>query len=248
MSTDGYAESAGSSSGGAGGTPVLPVLAALQISLDYARLDEALPAAAAAIENGIDWIEVGTPLVTCEGLRSVELLRALYPKTTIVVDLKSMDVGGGAAARVADAGGSFVVVMGLSSLKTVEAAVKVGHERGVLVMVDLMGISDKLEAGRRFASMGCDVLVAHTGVDERRGTRSRTVDDAVELGRSLPIAVQAVGGLTLEDLDVLEREGVALAVVGNPLIKYDRESLAGVGAVVREAASRFGSRAGATSA
>jgi hypothetical protein len=41
-----------------------------------------------AIRCGVDWFEVGTPLIIAEGMRGVRELRARFPETPIVADLK----------------------------------------------------------------------------------------------------------------------------------------------------------------
>ena len=65
----------------------------VQISLDLTDIGEALETARIAVEAGVDWLEAGTPLLLAEGLHSVRALRAAFPKTPIVADLKTMDGG-----------------------------------------------------------------------------------------------------------------------------------------------------------
>lgn len=40
----------------------------VQVSLDLTTIDEALHLAKIAVEAGVDWLEVGTPLIISEGL------------------------------------------------------------------------------------------------------------------------------------------------------------------------------------
>ena len=42
-----------------------------QIALDYPTTEEALDMAAIAVEAGFDWLEIGTPLITCQGLAPI---------------------------------------------------------------------------------------------------------------------------------------------------------------------------------
>ena len=65
----------------------------VQISLDLTNIDEALETAAMAMRAGVDWLEAGTPLILAEGLHGVRKLRESFPKTPIVADLKTMEVG-----------------------------------------------------------------------------------------------------------------------------------------------------------
>ncbi|MBV9223300.1 MAG: orotidine 5'-phosphate decarboxylase, partial [Acidobacteriaceae bacterium] len=78
--------------------------ATVQLSLDLIDLDEALRTADTAIRAGVDWLEVGTPLIIAEGMRGVRELRARYPHVPIVADLKTMDGGWLEAELMAKAG------------------------------------------------------------------------------------------------------------------------------------------------
>src|SRR5690606_21569960 len=47
----------------------------VQISLDFETLADALPVAEIAVRAGVDWLEVGTPLILGEGLHAVRALK-----------------------------------------------------------------------------------------------------------------------------------------------------------------------------
>ncbi|MCY3976648.1 MAG: orotidine 5'-phosphate decarboxylase, partial [Chloroflexi bacterium] len=68
--------------------------AKIQISIDVIDLGEALDLARASVKAGVDWLEVGTPLLLAEGLHAVRAFRSAFPDTPIVVDLKTMDGAG----------------------------------------------------------------------------------------------------------------------------------------------------------
>src|SRR5262245_23284519 len=118
--------------------------ATVQLSLDLIDLQEALRTAEMAIRAGVDWLDVGTPLIIAEGMRGVGELRARYPEVPIVADLKTMDGGWLEAELMAKAGASMVVVMGQAHSETVELVVKAGHDFGVEVMGDNMSMPDPI--------------------------------------------------------------------------------------------------------
>ena len=105
--------------------------ALVQLSLDLIDLDEALRTADMAVRAGVDWLEVGTPLIIAEGMRGVRELRARHPQAPIVADLKTMDGGWLEAEVMAKAGASIVVVMGQAHAETVELVVQAGRDLGV---------------------------------------------------------------------------------------------------------------------
>lgn len=204
----------------------------VQVSLDYSTLTDALMAARAAVSAGVDWLEAGTPLVVSEGLAAVRTMRAEFPDTPIVVDLKTMDGGYGAAMRTAEAGGSWVVIMARSHPATVAGAVRAGRESGIGVMVDLMRVADKPAAARRLEEMGVDLIVLHHGVDERTAEGGSVLDDVRAVRPAVGIPLQAVGGLSREELLQLPALGVESVVVGQPLLTYGHADAAAVADVI----------------
>lgn len=92
----------------------------VQISLDLTEVAEALDTAEMALRAGVDWLEVGTPLILAEGMEGVRRLCERHPDTPIVADLKTMDGGWLEAEIMAKAGATHVVVMGRAHRETIE--------------------------------------------------------------------------------------------------------------------------------
>jgi 3-hexulose-6-phosphate synthase len=199
------------------------MLAKVQLSLDLIDLKEALATAEIAIRAGVDWLEVGTPLIIAEGTRGVRELRSRYPDVPIVADLKIMDGGGLEAEMMAKAGATMVVVMGQAHTETVELVVKTGRDYGVQIMGDNMAMPDPAEAARLLEELGCDYIVHHIGYDMRNLRRERGLPTPTPLDRlrdvvdAVSIPVQAVGGLTLEQATDTPSYGAPLVVIGAPL-------------------------------
>jgi 3-hexulose-6-phosphate synthase len=195
----------------------------VQISLDLTDLREAVDMARVAVEAGVDWLEVGTPLILAEGLRAVRTLREAFPDRPIVADLKTMDGGYLEAQMMARAGATHVVVMARAHAETIKAVVKAGRNLGLKVMGDLLACEDKVAASRMMEDLGVDYIVHHTGFDERNGAaaagrrRLSPLDDIDDVVRAVRIPVQAVGGLTLEEAVEMPNRGAPLVVIGAPL-------------------------------
>ncbi|MDA8206613.1 MAG: orotidine 5'-phosphate decarboxylase [Thermaerobacter sp.] len=190
----------------------------VQISLDLPTLAEALPMAEIAIASGVDWLEVGTPLILGEGVHAVSALHARYPDTPIVADLKTMDGGYLEAEMMARAGASFVVVMAVSHRATIDAVIQAGNRYQIGVMGDVLAAPDRAEAARTLEQAGVDVVIAHLGFDERHALGGSPLDFLSDVVGAVSIPVQAVGGLSLEDLPQLPAKGAPLVVVGAPLV------------------------------
>ncbi|HEY6991918.1 MAG TPA: orotidine 5'-phosphate decarboxylase / HUMPS family protein [Bryobacteraceae bacterium] len=197
--------------------------ATVQLSLDLIDLEEACSTAAMALRAGVDWLEAGTPLILADGARAVRELRAQFPMTPIVADLKIMDGGWLEAELMAKAGANMVVVMGQAHEESIELVVKAGRDMGVKVMGDNMAMPDPVAGAKRLEELGCDYIIHHIGYDMRTLRRSRgqhaptPLDRLREIVEAVSVPVQAVGGLTLEQATNTPSYGAPLVVIGAPL-------------------------------
>jgi 3-hexulose-6-phosphate synthase len=198
----------------------------VQISLDLTSINEALDHARMAVRAGVDWLEAGTPLILAEGLRAVQAIHREFPKNPVVADLKTMDGGYLEAEMMAKAGATLVVVMARAHPATVKAVVKVGQDYGIEVMGDNLGCEDKAAAARMLEDLGVDYIVHHIGYDERRdpevirarqGRAPSPLDELEAVVKTVTIPVQAVGGLSVDQVLQLPQYGVYHLVLGAPL-------------------------------
>lgn len=200
--------------------PMKPIV---QISLDVTDIDEALDTAAMALRAGVDWLEAGTPLIIAHGMAGVRALRARFPETPIVADLKTMDGGYLEAQMMAEAGATHVVVMARAHEHTIRQVVRAGEEFGVEVMGDNLACPDMVEGARWLEVLGCHYIVHHIGYDERRGIAAAgdrmpsPLDRLREVVEAVSIPVQAVGGLSIEQAVATPEYGAPLVVLGAPL-------------------------------
>lgn len=206
----------------------------VQISLDVTTIEEALETAELALRSGVDWLEAGTPLILAEGLQSVRELRARFPDTPIVADLKTMDGGYLEAEMMAKAGANYVVVMARAHEETVRVVCQAGKDHGVGVMGDNLGCPNMVDGAKLLEDLGCDVIIHHIGYDERRGIAARgetaptPLDELREVVQAVEVPVQAVGGLSIEQAIKTPSYGAPLVVIGAPLaINPDRFQRAG---------------------
>jgi 3-hexulose-6-phosphate synthase/6-phospho-3-hexuloisomerase len=196
----------------------------VQLSLDLLALDEALATAAIGVRAGVDWIEAGTPLILGEGLHAVRALHERFPGHPVVADLKTMDAGYLEAEMMFRAGAEFVVVMAVAHERTVREAIRAARDHGRHVMADLMLHPDKPAMARRLQDWGVDVVLVHTGYDERHHDPDRSpVRDLAAVRAAVQLPLQAVGGLSIEQAARMPGLGAPLVVIGAPLAVADRE-------------------------
>lgn len=194
----------------------------VQVSLDLTSIEEALHVAEIAVAAGVDWLEAGTPLILAEGLHAVRALRDRFPQVPIVADLKTMDGGYLEVEMMARAGASWCVVMGVAHPATVRACVAAARAYGIGIMGDVLAAPDKPANARLLQELGVDVIIVHTGYDERHEIVGASPwDDLAAVVAAVDLPVQAVGGLRLADLPRLPAAGAPLVVVGAPLVIAD---------------------------
>ncbi|MBT3267592.1 D-arabino 3-hexulose 6-phosphate aldehyde lyase [Candidatus Poribacteria bacterium] len=191
----------------------------VQVSLDLTNIEDALAFADVAVRAGVDWLEAGTPLILGEGLHAVRALHEAYPENAVVADLKTMDGGYLEAEMMAQAGASWVVVMGVAHPATIRAVVKAGEDYGVGVMGDIMAADDPAACALRLEELGADVILVHTSYDARKEvTGLSPLDDLQSVVDAVSIPIQAVGGLSVEQAVAMPSLGAPLIVLGAPLV------------------------------
>ena len=196
----------------------------VQLSLDLHTLADAMPTAEIAVKAGVDWLEVGTPLILGEGLHAVRALHEKYPNHPIIADLKTMDAGYLEAEMMFKAGASFVVVMGQAHEHTVREAVRAGKEFKKHVMADVMLCPDTVAMAKKMEAMGLDVVIVHTGLDERHWEKGKSpIDDLERIRAAVKCPLQAVGGLSIDQAATCPSLGADLVVIGAPLAVADYE-------------------------
>jgi 3-hexulose-6-phosphate synthase/6-phospho-3-hexuloisomerase len=211
----------------------------VQVSLDVTSIEEALHLAEIAVRAGVDWLEAGTPLILAEGMHAVRALKQRFPDKPVVADLKTMDGGYLEVEMMAKAGADMVVVMGMATPATVRAVVRAARDYGIKVMGDIMGAPDKAACARFLEAQGVDYIIVHTGYDEsHEDTSLSPLNDLPAVVAAVKAPVQAVGGLTLDQIVQTPRLGAPLVVVGAPLAIADEAFRAASADAAQEAVLR----------
>ncbi len=191
----------------------------IQISIDVTTLEEALALAQGCVNAGVDWLEVGTPLLLAEGLHAVKAFRDNFPEMPIVADLKTMDGAGLEAEMMFKVGANMVVVMGQAHDASIIEQVKMAKRYNGKVMCDVMLCSNKAGRAKEAQELGVDYIIVHTGFDERNMIPGLSpLDDLPDILAAVDIPVQAVGGLTIDQAIETLAMGAEIVVFGAPLV------------------------------
>jgi 3-hexulose-6-phosphate synthase len=190
----------------------------VQVAIDVKTVEEALPIAEAAVRAGVDWLEVGTPLITFAGTAAIGALARAFPEHPILADYKMMDGVAKYVVETRDQGGHIATVCAVAADASVRAAVAAGREAGVRIITDLYAAPDVAARARQMAALGVDSVYVHWGADQKNADPGR--DPLADL----PAAVEAVtlpvgvGTFSVADGERAFRLGATIGVIGSPLI------------------------------
>jgi 3-hexulose-6-phosphate synthase len=137
----------------------------LQLAYDLGTYEE-LYAFMEEIEEAIDIIEIGTPVILREGVSHIENVKKRFPDKLIFADLKIMDAGELEADIGFQAGADMVSVLGLASKKTIEAAKNSAIQWNRKIMIDMINLQDPIMKWTDFMKMGMDYGCLHTAHDD----------------------------------------------------------------------------------
>ena len=190
----------------------------LQVALDLINGHRAIQIAKEAIEGGADWLEVGTPLIKSEGLEIVRRLKKEFPDKTIVADMKTMDTGALEVEIASKAGADVVCILGVADDETIKEAVRASRKYGTKVMVDVIGVDNKVERAKELEKLGVDYICVHVGIDEQmRG--ENPIEITKEIVKNVDIPVAIAGGLNSETVVDAVNAGASIIIVGGAITK-----------------------------
>jgi len=190
----------------------------LQLALDFVDLKRALKNAEAGIAGGVDWLEAGTPLIKSEGLHAVRELRRLFPKVTIVADMKIMDAGRTEVETAAKAGANIVDVLGASSDATIRECIQAGKNYGAKIVVDMIAVEDVLSRAKQVEDYGADYVTVHCAIDEQMEGKD-PFEVLRQVSEALSIPVGVAGGINSETAATAVEAGASIVIVGGAITK-----------------------------
>ncbi len=190
----------------------------LQLALDFVDLKRAVKSAQAGVAGGVDWLEVGTPLIKSEGLQAVRELRSLFPHVTLVADMKIMDAGRIEVETAAKAGANIVDVLGAASDATIRECIQAGKNYGAKIVVDLIAVKDPVSRARQVEDFGADYITVHCSIDEQMEGKDpfETLRRAAE---AVSLAVGVAGGINSETAPRALEAGASIVIVGGAITK-----------------------------
>ncbi|MDK2892160.1 3-hexulose-6-phosphate synthase [Methanohalophilus sp.] len=197
----------------------------IQLALDILEIERGIQIANEALNGGIDWIEVGTPLIKSEGMNAVRVLRREFPENTLLADMKIADTGAIEVEMAAKAGADIVMILGEADNSTITDAVESARKYGIRLMADLMNVDDPITRAKELEEFGIDIINIHCGIDQQM-TGKTPVDIVSQIVEQVSIPVAAAGGLDAENAARAVKAGAEIVIVGGYIIRSDNVTLA----------------------
>jgi len=157
-------------------------------------------------------------LIKSEGMNAIRVLRKAFPDKEIVADMKTMDLGGAEVEMATKAGATIVCVLGVSDTETIRDAIRSSKRYGSKVMVDLLGVKDKVTRAKELEAIGVEILCHHVGVDQQM-LAVTGLEELKAVCSAVSIPVAAAGGLNSETAPKVVEAGAGIVIIGGAIIK-----------------------------
>lgn len=187
----------------------------LQVAMDLLTIEDALELAGKVAEH-VDIIELGTPLIKAAGLAAVTAIKEAHPDKIVFADMKTMDAGELEAEIAFTAGADLVSVLGSADDSTIAGAVKaaLAHNKGIVV--DLIGVADKVSRAKEARALGAKFVEFHAGLDEQ-AQPGYDLNGLLSAGEEARVPFSVAGGVNLSTIEAVQRAGADVAVAGGSI-------------------------------
>ena len=197
----------------------------LQLALDLVNIPEAIEVVK-EVEEHIDIVEIGTPVVINEGLKAVKEMKNAFPNLTVLADLKIMDAAGYEVSQASEAGADIITILGAAEDQSIKGAVEEAKKRGKQILEDMIAVKDIETRAKELDELGVDYICVHTGYD-LQAVGKNSFEDLATIKNVVKNTKTAVaGGIKLETLPEVIKQKPDLVIVGGGIATQDNKQAA----------------------
>ncbi|AST95776.1 MULTISPECIES: 3-hexulose-6-phosphate synthase [Shouchella] len=198
----------------------------LQLALDLVNIPEAIELVA-EVQDSIDVVEIGTPIINSLGHEAVRAMKKAYPNLTVLADVKIMDAAGYEVQQASAAGADIVTILGAAEDSSIRGAVEAAKEEGKEILVDMIAVKDIETRAKELDQLGVDYICVHTGYDLQAEGKD-SFEDLRKIKTVVKNAKTAIaGGIKLETLPEVIKAQPDLVIVGGGITsKEDKKTAA----------------------
>jgi 3-hexulose-6-phosphate synthase len=192
--------------------------------MDLLTVDDALELAGKVAEY-VDIIELGTPLIKAAGLAAVTAVKQAHPDKIVFADMKTMDAGELEADIAFKAGADLVSVLGSADDSTIAGAVKAAQAHNKGIVVDLIGVPNKVARAKEARALGAKFVEFHAGLDEQ-AQPGYDLSGLLNAGEEARVPFSVAGGVNASTIQAVQRAGADVAVAGSAIYSAADPALA----------------------
>jgi 3-hexulose-6-phosphate synthase len=198
----------------------------LQLALDLVNIPEAKKLVK-EVEEYIDIVEIGTPVIINEGLRAVKEIKEEFPNLKVLADLKIMDAAGYEVMKASEAGADIITILGVAEDMSIKGAVEEAKKQGKKILVDMIAVKDIEGRAKELDAFGVDYICVHTGYD-LQAVGQNSFEDLQTIKRVVKNAKTAIaGGIKLDTLPEVIKAQPDLVIVGGGITgQEDKKAVA----------------------
>lgn len=186
----------------------------LQLALDDLTLEQSLELVE-KVQEYIDIVEVGSPMIIEYGMAPVRALRDRFPDLEVLADTKIMDAGDYEAELTFKAGAHYCTVLGVTDIKTIEGCLAAAERYGRKVYVDMICVPDMPARITELEEAGVRCLGVHTGVDQQAQGRTPLEDLTVMREHSRHSEIAVAGGISAETIGDFAALTPQIVIIGS---------------------------------
>lgn len=190
-------------------------MAKLQVAIDLLSTEAALELAA-KVAPYVDIIELGTPLIKQEGLKVVTAMKKAHPDKIVFADMKTADAGALEADIAFQAGADLVTVMGAVDDATIIGAVQAAQKYGKGIVVDTIGVKDRVKRAKEVSALGVAFVELHAGLDDQ-AQPGYSIQILIEEGKKAGVPFSIAGGVNINSIKDVIAAGAEVAVAGGAI-------------------------------
>ena len=192
----------------------------LQLAIDLLNREDAAKLAQ-EVEEFVDVVEIGTPIVINEGLPAVELMSKSVSKPQVLADLKIMDAADYEVSQAVKFGADITTILGVAEDASIKAAIDEAHKHNKELLVDMIAVQDIEKRAKELDEMGADYIAVHTGYDLQAQGQSplenlRKVKSVIKNSK-----VAVAGGIKPDTIESIVSEDPDLVIVGGGIANAD---------------------------
>jgi 3-hexulose-6-phosphate synthase len=198
----------------------------LQLALDLVDIPGAIELVK-EVEEHIDVVEIGTPVVINEGLKAVKEVKAAFPNLTVLADLKIMDAAGYEVSQASAAGADIITILGTAEDESIKGAVEEAKKQGKQILADMIAVKDIAARAKELDELGVDYICVHTGYD-LQAVGKNSFEDLQTIKSVVKNAKTAIaGGIKLDTLPEVIKVQPDLVIVGGGITgQADKKAVA----------------------